>query len=348
MSILRRVNDHNNNEDSLYHIAEYITTKPYTDWDENVAVIGCRKDKFLNDMFATKKAYHKNTGKMYEHSVLSITPDLPYMKDSDYMEIGRRIASHRHGFQCAYALHKDTSIRHLHFLFNSVSYRDGKKFSQGPSELNSVKTFINHVLEDYNLDPIKEGMLGCIDTNKYFFGISGYSFLEIDDDSADDRDLFLAPPPPVENQYVHPDAPIPGAHMFLGGRRSFYNNSLGGYLMKKHFNQYIGNSPYTPMASQSSSSFYPQTNSDDQTLQLVNVNNICLESNSDLAAAARDISEAFSDNARASAEAMAELQKRGCKANINLTTINNFYVDSTDEGNDNSIIDIPPTDLYKK
>ena len=118
--------------------------------------------------------------------------------------------------------------------------------------------------------------------------------------------------------------------------------------MKKHFNQYMGNSPYTPMASSSSGSFYPQTNSDDQTLQLVNVNNICLERNSDLAAAARDISEAFSDNARASAEAMAELQKRGCKANINLTTINNFYVDSSVKSNNDSVLDVQSFDPFKK
>ena len=346
MSILRRVNDHNNDFNSLERISNYIVTKPYTDWDSNVDVVGCRKENFLKDMIACKQAYHKNTGKMYDHSVLSITPDNPHVPDEVYMEIGRRIAGHRSGYQCVFALHKDTSTRHLHFLFNSVSYKDGKKFSQGPTALNGVKTFVNHVLEGYDFDPIKEGMLGCIDNNVYDIR-NGYIFLEIDDDSPDDRNI-LVPPPPDENQYINPDAPIPGIHKFLGGGHSIYNNPYGGYHMNNKDYSNKGYSHYSPTASQASRSSLPQHNANGQDINLLNVNNIHLNRNSDLAAAARDINDAFSDNARASAEAMAELQKRGCKANINLTTINNFYVDSSGESSDEPFIDLKPNDPFKK
>ena len=83
--------------------------------------------------------------------VLSITPNYQSIPDSVYMEIGRCIAEHHTGFQCVYALHKDTCFRHLHFLYNTVSYKDGKKFSQGPPDLNKTKMYCNHVLEKLNL-----------------------------------------------------------------------------------------------------------------------------------------------------------------------------------------------------
>lgn len=336
MSILRRVNDHNNTLHSFERIADYIVNKPYTDWDNNVGVVGCRKDSFLKDMIACKQAYHKNAGKMYDHSVLSITPDNNWVSDDVYMEIGRRIASHRIGYQCVFALHKDTATRHLHFLFNSVSYKDGKKFSQGPTALNDVKTFVNHVLEGYDFDPIKTGMLGCIDNSIYDIR-NGFIFLEIEDDSADDRNLFVQPPPD-EHQYNNPDAPIPGLNKFLRDGQSIINNTFGGQTMNRKFYPYKATTPYTPATSKATRSFIPQQDGG-QDINLINVNNIHLNNNNDFATAKRDISEAFCDNAKASAEAMAILQNRGCKANINLTTINNYYLAGNNPMSSNNIID---------
>lgn len=343
MSILRRVKGHNNDFESLIHIADYIVTKPFTDWDTNVGVVGCRKDNFLKDMVAVKQAYHKNTGRMYDHSVLSITPDIQHIPDDVYMEVGRRIASHRLGYQCVYALHKDTSIRHIHFLFNSVSYKDGKKFSQGPSALNENKTFVNYVLEGYDFDPIKEGMLGCIDNNPYYFDINGYSFLEIDDDSPDDRNI-LVPPPPDENQYINPDAPIPGVHMFLTGGRRIYNPFNGGYYnMNNSSYPYRAVNPYYQLATPTPRMPVPPQSSTEPALNLVNVNNIYLGSPSDLSAAAGDMNNAFSDTAKAAAEAMAVLMKKGCNANVTITSINNYYPANNGNSKDN-VVDIKPND----
>lgn len=139
MSIGRYVNGSNNTQDDFRSILCYITEDYKTGNGKYVAAHGCSPKRILRDMSAVKKAHHKTHGKQYEHVVISITPDTADKSDLDYMEIGRAIAAYYKEYQVAYALHKDTNVRHLHFVINSVSFQTGKKFSQGPQDLNRFK-----------------------------------------------------------------------------------------------------------------------------------------------------------------------------------------------------------------
>lgn len=326
MSILKYVNDANNNYDSFEYIVKYVTTKPYTNFTNDVAAKGCRKEAVIQDMTAVKEAYHKNNGKLYEHMVLSITPNYQSIPDSVYMEIGRRIAEHHTGFQCVYALHKDTCFRHLHFLYNTVSYKDGKKFSQGPPDLNKIKMYCNHVLEEFNLDPIRSNPLNMIDTGQYYFN-NGWRFLEIDDDYPDDRDMFLAPPPQNENSNQYAEDCEYGR---LDAYSAWYSNDIsGGYNnMKSQFNYPVPTSQDLPSITQSATMAVNSCDNSGNGLNLVNVNNITLNSLDDLGQATSEMNSAFNNAARAGAEAMAILQQHGSNANVTVTTINNFSFNS--------------------
>lgn len=337
MSILKWVNDANNDQDSYEYIVKYVTSKPYTDWDKNVRTKGCRKDAIIRDMSAVKKAYHKSNGKLYEHVVLSITPDHSSRKDSDYMEIGRRIADHYIGYQCAYALHKDTRIRHLHFVFNSVSYKDGKKFSQGPPDLNRIKMYVNTLLEEFDFDPIHSSPMEIIDTGEHFFS-NGWRFLEIDDDQPDDRDMFRNTPPPNEED----DNTNYDVGSYFGISSSWYNNEIGGYNMNSsQYNQglmYQGipdDAPQSvpsgipqnlPALSQATTISTCQGNNSGNGLNLININNIKLNSLDDLGQAIGDMNNAFHNAAQVGAEAMSNLRQRGVSDGVTVTTINNYYV----------------------
>lgn len=118
------------------------------------------------------------------------------------MEIGRRISSYFDGFQSVFALHTDTSTRHLHFLINSVSYKDGRKFSQDPTELNNFKTYCNHVLHENGFDIIKKGNNELFDDTPYSLK-NGFDFLEASEDEP--QECAEASPVITDNDYYIED-----------------------------------------------------------------------------------------------------------------------------------------------
>ena len=324
MSVYKRINDKNNDKDSLKYLIDYISQKPYTVFETDVGVIGCRKDAVFQDMNAVKSAYHKNSGHQYEHAVLSITPDFPTLKDADYLAIGRRISSHCTGYQCLYALHKDTRIRHLHFLWNTVSYKDGKRFSQGPPDLNREKAYINSVLEEYGLDAIRTSTADLVDKGEYDLS-DGWRFLEIDNDVPEDRNMFLAPLPKSDTDNDQ-DCCTDSAY---GISSSWYGGKIGGNPMNsRYFSPAV--MPGTAPALSQSTVMASGAGSTDG-LNLINVNNIKLGSLSDLPVASQDMGQAFRNSAVAGAEAIAALRQRGIDTGVTVAMINNYYVDSNDD-----------------
>lgn len=181
MSILKHVSGANSTPDYNRKMLNYLTENHKTADGRYVGGCGCSSKNPLIDFELTKKAYHKTGNKQGEHFVLSITPDKPEINNERYMKMGERIASYFTDYQSVYTLHTDTPIRHLHFLVNSVSPKHGKKFSQGPDELNNFKTYCNHVLHDYGFDVINTGSKNLFDNTEYSLK-DGFDFLEITDD----------------------------------------------------------------------------------------------------------------------------------------------------------------------
>lgn len=344
MSIFKCVNDSNNDHDSFEYIVNYATKKPYTNWDTNVGTKGCRKDAIIRDMVAVKEAYHKNNGKLYEHVVFSITPDYKSVPDADYMEIGRLIADHYDGYQCVYALHKDTRIRHLHFIFNTVSYKDGKKYSQGPPDLNRIKMYCNHILEKLDFDPIRSNPIEMVDTDKHYFA-DGWRFLEIDNDEPDDRNLLLVEPPQTEEDNINEYAEAYEYSCF-GDYSAWYNNISGGYNMNSPFNYPSVMPQSEPSVTQATAMTIAQGCNSESSLNLVNINNIKLNSPDDLGQAISDMSVAFNDAAKTGAEAMAVLRQRGVTDGVTVTTVNNYYINSINDST-KSVFD-PINTLYNQ
>ena len=327
MSIYRRINDKKNDRAAFEYMIKYVSQKPYIAFETDVGVIGCRKEAVFQDMNVVKSAYHKNSGRQYEHASLSITPDFPTLKDSDYMQIGERIASHCIGHQCLYALHKDTKIRHIHFLWNTVSYKDGRRFSQEPPDLNREKAYINSVLEEYGLDPIRTSTADLVDKGEYDLS-DGWRFLEIDNDVPEDRNLFLAPPPKTDD-YNDSDRCTNSAY---GISSSWYGGRVGGNSMDSRY-FYPAVMPGTVPALSQATVMASGAGSTDG-LNLVNVNNVALGNMNDLAAAVRDMGNAFQSSACAGAEALSAMRQHGVNEGVTITTVNNFYVDSRSSDED--------------
>lgn len=318
MSIYKRISDSKNDKSAFEAMIKYALEKPYTDFNTNVGSIGCRKENALHDMTAVKRAYHKDNGRMYEHSVLSITPDFPSNKDGIYMEIGRRIAAHIGGHQCVYALHKDSGYRHLHFIWNTVSYVDGKRFTQGPSDLNQEKIYINKLLEEYDFDPVRTSVMEITPDNRYHDIRYPAQFLEIYDDEPDNRDMFLAPTPEAEED--NEEEALDWAIL----KTKWFGNNGGNYMYKKSYSP--ARMPQFAPAVTQTASIKAGNAASGNGLNLVNVNNIKLASMNDLSQATSDFNNAFNNSASAGATALATMRRNGIDEGVTVTTVNNFIV----------------------
>ena len=58
-------------------------------------------------------------------------------------------------YQICYGVHLNTDDLHIHFALNTVSFIDGKLFSEGWMELERLKRYVNEVILKYRL--IKSG-----------------------------------------------------------------------------------------------------------------------------------------------------------------------------------------------
>lgn len=137
---------------------------------------GCSNDNPARDFYSVKKAFHKTDGKQGEHFVLSLEANNK-ASYKECMTVGYEIADYFEDFQVAFALHIDTNNRHIHFVVNSVSYKDGHKFSQGPDDLNKFKTYCNRILDSHNFDIVRTKTYEMCDNEPYPIN-NGFGFIE--------------------------------------------------------------------------------------------------------------------------------------------------------------------------
>lgn len=154
MSLLKMINKIRRGKTAMIDLHEYVTAPAKT---ENGILIGA-KDILshlpITEMMTVKKLFFKTGGREQIHMVFSLTPDDPNRSDNLYLQFASKVAGLFEGFQSYYAVHKDTAVRHLHIVLNSVSYLDGHKFSQSRSDLHRLKQQCNDLLGQFGFDLI--------------------------------------------------------------------------------------------------------------------------------------------------------------------------------------------------
>ena len=112
----------------LNKVIKYSTQDYKTEKQMYVSGINCSPDIAFKEMIITKKAFHKENGIQGFHIIQSfkpgeVTPELAH-------EIGVKLANEMWGdrFQVVVTTHLNTDHIHNHFVLNSVSFKDGKKY----------------------------------------------------------------------------------------------------------------------------------------------------------------------------------------------------------------------------
>ena len=107
-------------------------------------------------MMLTKKSYNKTKGILGFHSFQSfkeneVTPELSH-------EIGVRLAEEMWGdrFEVMVSTHVNTNHIHNHFVINSVSFKDGKKYYDNRINYAKLRRLSDELCEEYGLSILKE------------------------------------------------------------------------------------------------------------------------------------------------------------------------------------------------
>ncbi len=167
-AVLKFINGSNDTPDSLKKICDYAAAKAKTNDGELVATYGCSLEHPIEDMLANKRLHNKTHGKQYEHFVLAPCPNGSDKSPEDILRVTKEIVATVFPENMAViTVHTDTKVVHAHTVLDSVNAVTGRKFSQGPSDLNRVKQKVNDILQRHGFEIITASANDIVDHTDY-------------------------------------------------------------------------------------------------------------------------------------------------------------------------------------
>ena len=115
--------------------------------------IGVTPETAKEEMQATKEIYGKTDGRTYKHFVQSFAPGEDITPEKAH-EIAKEFAESLElfkGYEILIATHKDKKHVHTHFIINSVSFEDGKKFQMSSKDLQKMKDRSDEICRKHGL-----------------------------------------------------------------------------------------------------------------------------------------------------------------------------------------------------
>lgn len=144
-----------NSKATLSKSINYITKEEKTE-EKLISGKDCTPSTAFDEMQATKELFNKLNGRQYYHYVQSFskTDNVSHGKAH---EIGKEWAEKNFkGHEVLIATHQDKDHVHNHFIVNSVSYEDGKKFHSSKKDLEHMKLVSDKICEREGLSVIQE------------------------------------------------------------------------------------------------------------------------------------------------------------------------------------------------
>lgn len=139
----------------LRQALDYIAAPEKTGNGEWVAALNCQKDDVYSQMRRTKAAFGKLDKRQGYHLIISFVEG--EVDAGTAFEIIGKFAGEYLGkdFEALYAVHDNTEHIHGHVVFNSVSFRDGRKYRYEKGDwAEKIQPIVNRLCEEYGLSTI--------------------------------------------------------------------------------------------------------------------------------------------------------------------------------------------------
>ena len=138
------------NSDCVENAIKYICN-PYktpSGYIGGLSVIPTSPEDIIMQFKAVKEIFHKEDGKQIRHFIVSFSPYQQLVQEKLF-EMAMMIAGYyAEKYQIVFAIHEDRIYQHIHFIMNTVSFRDGKKHDFDRADYFG---FMNHIAIVTNL-----------------------------------------------------------------------------------------------------------------------------------------------------------------------------------------------------
>ena len=148
------------NKTNLSAVIDYAINKDKTEQELYVSGINCSPETVYEEMNMTKKRFNKTKGILAFHGYQSfkeneVTPELAH-------EVGLKLANEMWGdkFEVLVSTHLNTNHIHNHFVVNSVSFIDGRKYNSCKASTAELRRINDLICEEYGLSVLEEKMTG--------------------------------------------------------------------------------------------------------------------------------------------------------------------------------------------
>ena len=145
-----------NDDEAIRAVMEYAKDEHKTDKQYFVSGVNCDAATAREKMMLTKQLYRKKGGIVAHHGYQSFVPGevTPAMAH----EIGVKLAQEMWGdrFEVLVCTHLNTHSVHNHFVVNSVSYVDGRKYYGNTENYHKFRGLSDRLCHEYSLSVIKE------------------------------------------------------------------------------------------------------------------------------------------------------------------------------------------------
>ena len=142
--------------ETIRDVLMYATNAGKTEKQYYVSGINCKVEKAVKEMQLVKEFFGKEKGILAFHGEQSfkhgeVTPELAH-------EIGVKLANEMWGdrFQVVVTTHLNTDHIHNHFVLNSVSFKDGKRYYSNFMNTALLRKTSDELCEEYGLSALKE------------------------------------------------------------------------------------------------------------------------------------------------------------------------------------------------
>lgn len=155
MAYLKLINESYRNTDAVENVVNYITDHSlYT----GSATTSIYPDECIYQMYRIKALYGKLEGRQIRHFILSFDYQREYISWEELIQLGTQVSAYYdHTYQLIWAVHESPNgNRHIHFVFNTVSYMDGRMYREGCVDAAQLASFISGCLPD-GTGPLKFG-----------------------------------------------------------------------------------------------------------------------------------------------------------------------------------------------
>lgn len=142
--------------DALHNGLAYTTNSFKTENKQFVTGINCTLETCYNDMIATKKQFGKEGGILAFHAIQAFEPgEITAVKAHEIgIELANKLWSDR--FEVILATHLDREHIHSHFIINSVSFKDGKRYYDNKKSYKKLRDTSDELCRAYGLSIIED------------------------------------------------------------------------------------------------------------------------------------------------------------------------------------------------